>query len=115
MDCLLVWPEDPAEDLDEERVRSRWPEARRHRRLGPRLFLVDGVAARAGAANGAAPASAESPTQDESPRQQAEQVLAAARRDGDRAREVTALTDLGIIILSEGKAPGRHRGCSKRR
>ena len=109
VDCLLVWTEDPAEVLDEERVRSRWPEARRHRRLGPRLFLVDGVAARAGAVNGAAAVSApapESPTQDETPRQQAEQVLAAARQGGDRAREVTALTDLGIVILSEGNARG---------
>jgi tetratricopeptide (TPR) repeat protein len=104
VDCLLVWTEDPAEVLDEERVRARWPEARRHRRLGPRLYLVDGVAARAGGVNGVAPPS-ESPGQDDTPRQQAEQVLAAARRGVDRASEVTALTDLGIVILSEGNAP----------
>jgi tetratricopeptide (TPR) repeat protein len=102
VDCLLAWPDDLAEVLDDERVRSRWPEARRHRRLGPRLFLVDGVATRSASKNGAAPAPA-LPPQDESPRQQAEQALAAARQGGDRAREVTALTDLGIIILSEGK------------
>jgi tetratricopeptide (TPR) repeat protein len=105
VDCLLVWTEDPAELLDEEQVRARWPEARQHRRLGPRLFLVDGVAARAGAVNGVAPTPAsESPAQDETPRQQAEQALAAARQGSDRAQVVTALTDLGIVILSEGKA-----------
>jgi tetratricopeptide (TPR) repeat protein len=102
VDCVLVYPEDPDEDLGEERVRSRWPEARQHRRLGPRLFLVEGVSARGGAGNGPASA-AGTPTPEGSPRQQAEEVLAAARKSGDRAREVTALTDLGIAILSEGK------------
>src|SRR5262249_2454624 len=79
-----------------------WPEARRHRRLGPRLFLVEGVPSRAASANGPAPATA-LPPQDVSPRQQAEEVLAAARRAGDRTGEVTALADLGIILLNEGK------------
>jgi tetratricopeptide (TPR) repeat protein len=103
VDCVLVWPEDQAEDLDVEQVRSRWPQARRHRRLGPRLFLVDGVAARGAPGNGPAP-EATLPPQDVTPRQQAEAVLAAARQGGDRAREVTALTDLGIVVLSEGRA-----------
>jgi tetratricopeptide (TPR) repeat protein len=101
-DGLLVWPDDPAEDLDEERVRSRWPEARRHRRLGPRLFLVEGVGSRAASANGST-STTDMPPQDVSPRQQAEEVLAAARRDGDRTREVTALADLGVVLLSDGK------------
>ena len=48
VDCLLVWPDDPAEEFEEARVESRWPEARRRRRLGPRLFLVEGVSARGG-------------------------------------------------------------------
>jgi tetratricopeptide (TPR) repeat protein len=103
-DCLLVWPEESAEDLDEERVRSRWPQARRYERLGPRLFLVEGLGTRTAADPGPAPSGAW-PPQDVSPRQHAEEVLADARRSGDRTKEVTAQTDLGIIILSEGK-PG---------
>lgn len=105
-ECLLVWPEDAAESLDQDRVESRWPEARRHRRLGPRLFLVDGVAARP---NSTAPAPApppDLPPADASPRKQAEETLAAARRVGDQVKEVTALTDLGIILLSEGDPRG---------
>jgi tetratricopeptide (TPR) repeat protein len=99
MDGLLVWPEDPTEDLDEEQIRSRWPEARHRRRLGPRLFLVEGVMTRASSGNGAA---AESPPQEVGPRRMAEEALASARRDVDRTREVTALTDLGVIALNEG-------------
>ena len=102
VDCLLVWTDDPAEGLEEQRVRERWPEARRHQRLGPRLFLAEGVSARAAPANGTT-APAAMPPGDASPRQQAEEVLAAARRGGDRTKEATALTDLGILILSEGK------------
>jgi tetratricopeptide (TPR) repeat protein len=105
VDGLLVWSDDPAVDLDEERVRSRWPEARRLRRLGPRLFLVDGVMVRAASGNGAGPA-VDLPAPDASPRQHAEVVLAAARQGGDRSREVTALTDLGVIILTEGDPRG---------
>jgi tetratricopeptide (TPR) repeat protein len=100
-DCVLAWPEDPAGSLDEQRVRTRWPEAREVRRLGPRLFLVGGVGARAAAGNGAPGPAGLSP-EDGCPRKTAEGFLEAARRDGDRAREVTALTDLAIIHLSEG-------------
>jgi tetratricopeptide (TPR) repeat protein len=103
VDCLLVWSEGSAADLDAERVRSRWPEARRHLRLGPRLFLVDGVSARAGSGNGAS-AAVELPPPDVNPRQQAEAILVAARQGGDRTKEVSALTDLGIITLTEGDA-----------
>ncbi len=38
------------------------------------------------------------------PREQAEVLVAAARQSGDRSREATALTDLGVTQLSEGKA-----------
>lgn len=102
-DCLLAWPEDPAEDLDESRVRSRWPSARRLRRLGPRLYLVEGVSSRTAPENNGPPPAVDWPPPEMSPRQQAEQALAAARGSGERTREVTALTDLGITILSEGK------------
>jgi hypothetical protein len=101
VDGLLVWPEDPAGSLDEEQVRTRWPEARQLRRLGPRLFLIQGVGGRAASGNGAT-APADLPPQDVSPKQMAEERLASARRGGVRTLEVTALTDLGIIVLSEG-------------
>ena len=41
-----------------------------------------------------------------SPRAHAEAILAAARRTGDRDKEATALTDLGVIQLNEGDAQG---------
>jgi tetratricopeptide (TPR) repeat protein len=99
-DLLLVWSEDDAESLDEARIQSRWPEARRHQRLGPRLFLVGGLGTK-NAPTAPVPPPPQPPA-DASPRQFAEQLLAAARNNGDRAKEVTALTDLAVIILSEG-------------
>lgn len=101
VDALLVWPDEIGEGFDEDRVRARWPEARRLLRLGPRLFVVEGVGARAASGNGAMPAGGLVPG-DLKPRQQAEEALAEARRSGDRAREVTALTDLGVLVLTEG-------------
>lgn len=103
VDGLLAWPEEPGEELDEERVRSRWAGARRLRRLGPRLFLVEGVGARAGSGNGAPPAAMPG---DLKPREQAQRVVDEARRAGDRAREVTAMADLGLILLNEGDPRG---------
>lgn len=98
-DGLLVWPEDPSEPLDEERIRIRWPEARRCQRLGPRLFLVEGVGAKASSATSPPPPAE---PDDASPRKMGEAAVAAARSRGDRPAEATALTDLGIIVLSEG-------------
>jgi tetratricopeptide (TPR) repeat protein len=103
---LLVWPDDPTETLDDDRVRARWPEARRQQRLGPRLFLVEGVASRTSASSAAHAAVPPIDPTDASPRKMAEEVLAAARGRGDRQAEVTALTDLGIIVLSEGNPRG---------
>ena len=58
----------------------------------------------------AQPAQPEPPlSQRESPRAHAEAILAAARRDGDREKEATALTDLGVIHLNEGDAQARSR------
>ncbi len=97
-DGLIVWLEDPSETLDEDRIRTRWPDARRCQRLGPRLFLVEGVSTpRSSSASGPPPE-----PDDASPRKLGEAALTAARAKGDRPAEATALTDLGIIVLSEG-------------
>jgi tetratricopeptide (TPR) repeat protein len=98
-DMILVWTEDEAE-LHEDRIKAQWPEGRRYRRLGPSLFLVGGVPTQKAPAAAATASSLPSP--DLSPRQHAEQILAAARQSGDRAKEALALTDLGVIVLSEG-------------
>ena len=45
-DLLLVWDAEDAESLEEGRIQSRWPEAGRYRRLGPKLFLVGGLGAK---------------------------------------------------------------------
>ncbi|MHB1559727.1 MAG: tetratricopeptide repeat protein, partial [Isosphaeraceae bacterium] len=102
-DGLLVWLEDPSDTIDEERLRTRWPETRRCQRLGPRLFLVEGVGAKASSTTVAAPPPE---PDDASPRKQAEEALATARSKGDRMAEAAALTDLGIILLNEGDPRG---------
>jgi Tfp pilus assembly protein PilF len=101
VDALLVWSDETGVGLDEDRVRSRWPQARRFQRLGPRLFLVEGLGMRAASANGATPVD-DLESEDAKPRPHAEKVLAEARRSGDRSREATALTDLGVVMMSEG-------------
>ena len=97
-DCLLAWVQDPAGQLDEERVRSQWPNARGYRRLGPRLFLVEG-----GLPGDSQATDPELPPVDGHPRSQAEQALVDARNRGDRAVEATAMADLGVILLNEGR------------
>ncbi len=97
-DLLLVWPQEQEATLDEPQIQSRWPEARRIQKLGQNFFLVAGPERRAsGVATGPEPSSAP-----ESPRAHAEALLAAARGAGDRKKEATALTDLGVIQLNEG-------------
>jgi tetratricopeptide (TPR) repeat protein len=103
-DLMLVWAQDESAPLDEARLRARWPEGRRFRKLGPNLFLVDGLSApKAGGESAPDPPL---PAPDISPRRHAEELLAAARRGGDRTREAAAMTDLGIILLSEGDPRG---------
>jgi tetratricopeptide (TPR) repeat protein len=100
---LLVWPEDGAAELDEARVRARWPDSPRVQRLGPSLFLVAGdEAAEAGGEAEALPPAG-------CPRQEALGLLAAARAAGDRGREAAALADLALIHLHEGD-PARAAG-----
>jgi tetratricopeptide (TPR) repeat protein len=105
-DLLLVWSEDRGAPLDEDRIKSRWPEARRCQRLGPSLLLVGLPAQPKSAAAVAATAPPPAPPSDASPRRQAEEALVAARQAGDRRQEVSVMTDLAIIILTEGDPRG---------
>lgn len=94
-DLLLAWAEDAAATLEEDALKVRWPQATRFQRLGRNVFLVGGISREA--------AAGEAPTTG-SPLEQAEQLLAAARKAGDRSREIAALTDLGIVVLRGGDA-----------
>jgi tetratricopeptide (TPR) repeat protein len=94
-DCLLVWSENGNTQLNEAWLQSRWPGLKRAQQLGAKLFLVvgvhppgvdDGVAKTVGC-----------------PRQFAEQLLASVRSAGDPRQEIAALTDLGLMDLSEGR------------
>jgi tetratricopeptide (TPR) repeat protein len=98
-DLVLVWPEDESKPLDEARVKDRWPRCKRLRRIGKCLFLVYGIEA------AAAPSEEEPLPPMGCPRARGEQILAEARKSGDRRAEATALTDLAIMSLSENDAP----------
>ncbi|MCS7046945.1 MAG: tetratricopeptide repeat protein [Gemmataceae bacterium] len=89
-DVLLAWTED-SEPLQESRVRERWPTAQRIQRLGSHLFLVTGVQL------AAAPPPPKLPPG--TPVEQAAYLVDWARKSGDRRREATALTDLGVALL----------------
>jgi tetratricopeptide (TPR) repeat protein len=93
-DVVLVWPEDETASLEERQVRARWPEGKRFQKVGPGLFLVAGIEPRAPG----------SEVPQGSPREQAEQLLSAARQSGNRGAEATALTDLGISYQRSGDA-----------
>jgi tetratricopeptide (TPR) repeat protein len=95
-DLLLAWAEDESTPLDETRLRARWPEGKRFQRIGKNLFLVGGIEPQAAAGEPAQPPQV-------NPREQAEQLLAAARQAGDRSREASALTDLGIVCQRGGE------------
>jgi tetratricopeptide (TPR) repeat protein len=97
-DLLLVWTLEEHPPLDEARIRARWPETIRLEKIANNLFLVSGVAP-PGAGGEAEPPQGQ-------PRELAEQLLAAARATGDRRKEASALTDLGIVALRAGDARG---------
>jgi len=101
-DLLLVWPEDKTTVLELDQLKSKWPEAKRFEKLGHGLFLVAGVGAQASRREAARQPL--QPPGTDSPQEHAEALLAAARQAGDRNKEATALTDLGVIALSKGKA-----------
>jgi tetratricopeptide (TPR) repeat protein len=95
-DLMMVWAKEEANDLDATRIKSCWPQSNRCQRLGKNLFLVGGV-------EQPAPAGEAEQLQG-NPHEQAEQLLAAARAAGDRAKEASALTELGILHLRAGDA-----------
>ncbi len=98
-DLLLVWALPDAPPLDEARLRSRWPRCTQVQQLGANLFLVRGVAA-----TGPLPDEPAQPLPQGCPRKQVEQLLAAARAQGDPRQETLALADLGVIAAREGNA-----------
>ena len=98
-DLILVWSEVENERLDEARIQSRWPECKDVRRLAEGLFLVSGVDP---LGQGAAKTSVPQATKG-CPREAARRMLTAARQAGDRRAEATALADLGVMRLQEGK------------
>lgn len=124
-DLVLVWAEDDTTPVDETRIQARWPKSKQVRRIGGNLYLVSGVEP-PGARNedgktaqqvaknffsaagmgpqGTRNAAVPPPPPQDRPREQAEQLLAAARKTGDRRRVATALTDLGMVVLQEGAA-----------
>jgi tetratricopeptide (TPR) repeat protein len=96
-DRLLAWAVADA-PLDEDRLKALWPSAEAFRAIGRNLYMIRGVQARAAA-------TAPPPEPEGSPRERAERALAAARASADRRAELTALTDLGIILANEDQAP----------
>jgi hypothetical protein len=106
-DLLLAWPEEDALPLDEARARARWPELTRLQSLGQRLVLVALGGPQAGARQVQKPPAGIAGTEELGcPIALAEQLLEAARKSGDRTREVAALADLGIVTLNEGDLKG---------
>jgi tetratricopeptide (TPR) repeat protein len=94
-DLLLVWAEGEKTVLDESWIKSRWPQCQEVLRIGKDLFLVSGVQA---------PEAKTAPDQMQNcPRMVAERFVADAKQAGDRRREVSALTDLALINLHEGR------------
>lgn len=97
-DLLLVWTIDTTVPLDVAWIMSRWPSSKRCRPLAKNLFLISGVEL-----PGSALIAEQVQTQS-SPRAIAERMLASAREQGDSAKIVTALVDLGSVQLSDGDA-----------
>src|SRR5262249_25059752 len=96
-DLLLVWTDDKDESLDLDRVKTNWPQGKTFQKLGRNLALVSGVEVKIDK-----PDMAREPPPPGCPRAHADQLLAEARRTGDRGKEASALTDLGAVCLSEG-------------
>jgi tetratricopeptide (TPR) repeat protein len=99
-DLLVVWIDDETAVLDEKGVQARWPQSQRVQGIGNNLFLVTGVAV----SSLTPQAEEESKPSLDCPYRETEELLTAARARGDRPGEVTALTDLGIILIRQGDA-----------
>jgi tetratricopeptide (TPR) repeat protein len=98
-DIVLAWAAEESNFLDEARIKARWPRSKRIQQIADNLFLISGIE-RPGPGR-----EAEQTQLPGQPREQAEQLLAAARKTGNRGGEIAALTDLGIILTTEGDAP----------
>jgi tetratricopeptide (TPR) repeat protein len=88
---VLVWAEPSSAALTESIVRAVWPQATRFQLLGTRLALVGGVV------HGVLPP--------ETTGAIATAALDAARSNGDRRQEATALVDVGLVHLDGGDIP----------
>jgi hypothetical protein len=98
-DLLLVWSDEHASLSDDSQIRSRWPQCQEIQKIADNLFLVKGVGIEAKSSTD----QAEPPTiTQEIAIQLADEMLASARRAHDRHREITALTDLGIVFTRIG-------------
>jgi tetratricopeptide (TPR) repeat protein len=93
---LLAWAEEETSPVDVADLRARWPEGQQVRKVGKNLFVVS-AAQPGAAAGGPVPLGG-------NPREQAEQLLGAARQSGDRRAEVSAQTDLGAALASLGES-----------
>jgi tetratricopeptide (TPR) repeat protein len=95
-DLMLAWSEYENTPLDEARIKARWPQSQRIDKLGANLFLVIDVEA----PNPETPQAVLDPDL----RKAAEELLAAARKAGNRAQEISALTDLGLLFTRSCEA-----------
>ena len=96
-DLLLIWSNDETAPVDEACIKSRWPNGGRVQQVGKSLFVVHGTEPVGAAIEPSQPL----PQGDSL--QIAEQLLTAARKQTDRAKLVSALTDLGVVLSQEGK------------
>jgi tetratricopeptide (TPR) repeat protein len=102
-DLLLVWASDPGQIPDLAVIKKEWPQAQRLHQLGEKLYLVGGVTTEADRTRAAGNvADSDQPISEATPREDAERSLALAREAGDRHAETMALTDLGVIGMTEG-------------
>jgi tetratricopeptide (TPR) repeat protein len=101
-DLLLLWAEDEGAPLEDGWVQSRWPQAEQVQRLGKNLHLLWGVKRAARSAQAAPAQRPECARLYHEARLTAERMLQEARAAGDRAREASALADLGAIYRQQG-------------
>ena len=97
-DRLLVWPQEQSDSLDENRIKSLWPQMKGLQKIARNLFLVSGVE------SSLDPKEIQQKLPPACPRAVAEQMLREARGIGNRRREASALADLGAAHLHERDA-----------
>ena len=93
---MLVWSEDDGGIARRGSAQVAMARGKRFQKLGQSLFLVSGVESRADGRRRRAGRAAAAGRR-RVPASHAEAILAAARQSGDRDKEATALTDLGVI------------------